>query len=144
MTSADVVIICPDLLTYCLINWTSRAINFESSMWNGPLHGIFYLHDLLIFVGEKGLEKCRWIYHSHGSVMGSYSWWFQPIWKTTKKTYESKFGSFPSGRSRYIIETTGTWRIGWAPMTCKWLITMVSCCPLNGVVGPLTNGLNGL
>ena len=55
VTSADVVIICPDLLTYCLINWTSRAINFESSMWNGPLDGIFYLHDLLIFVGGKGL-----------------------------------------------------------------------------------------
>ena len=28
------------------------------------------------------------------------------------------------------------------PSGCKWLITMVSCCPLNGVVfGPLPNGL---
>ena len=25
-------------------------------------------------------------------------------------------------------------------MTCKWLITMVSFRPLNGVMGPLTNG----
>ena len=30
------------------------------------------------------------------------------------------------------------------PMTCKWLITMVSTVsPLNGVI-PLINGLNGL
>ena len=29
------------------------------------------------------------------------------------------------------------------PMTCKWLISMVSCCPLNGVV-PFPNGLNCL
>ena len=30
------------------------------------------------------------------------------------------------------------------PRTCKWLITMVSFCPLSRVVGPLPNGLNGL
>ena len=30
------------------------------------------------------------------------------------------------------------------PMTWKWLINMVIVSPLTGVVGPLTNGLNGL
>ena len=33
-----------------------------------------------------------------------------------------------------------TWRI--IPFF-KWLITMVSCCPLSRAVGPLPNGLNG-
>ena len=28
------------------------------------------------------------------------------------------------------------------PRTCKWLITMVIVSPLNGVVGPLPNGLS--
>ena len=30
------------------------------------------------------------------------------------------------------------------PSGCKWLVTMVSCCPLSRVVGPLPNGLNGV
>ena len=32
---------------------------------------------------------------------------------------------------------------GWAPRTCKWLITMVIVSPLNEVI-PLPNGLNWL
>ena len=60
----------------------------------------------------------------------------QLIWGVLGSESKKEGGPDPKPNGDYL--GTLTWRF--IPFS-KWLITMVSCRPLSGVVGPLPNGL---